>query len=176
MPSLTATTWVVMASCTLAFIVIIRSVSVLASVEREAGSGQKRIAVSGRSKTASGSARLMIPARRPSASTTGSRLTLRLPMSRAASSTAFSGMTVAAGPVIRSPAVIPRLPLFLATQQAGDHSRQAVVAALQGSLGQHLGLGDEAGHLAVVVQDGERADPVLAKGSGHPLERRVPLD
>src|SRR5580658_10788416 len=79
-----------MASFTLVFIVIIRSVSVLASVEREAGSGQKRIAVSGRSKTASGSARLIIPARRLSASTTGSRLTLRLPMSRAASSTASS--------------------------------------------------------------------------------------
>src|ERR1700733_4427786 len=121
-----------MASFTLVFIVIIRSVSVLASVEREAGSGQKRIAGSGRSKTASGSARLMIPARLPSASTTGEPLDLALAHEPAASSTASSGMTVTAGPVIRSPAVIPRLPLFLATQQAGDHSRHAVAAALQG--------------------------------------------
>jgi hypothetical protein len=67
-----------------------------------------RISASVRLKTASTSVRLMIPTRRPSGSVTGSRLTLRVNISRAACSTVSSGPVVTAGLVIRSAAVIPR--------------------------------------------------------------------
>src|SRR5690349_7629364 len=46
----------------------------------------------------------------------------------------------------------------------------------QGLLVQHVGLGDEADHLPVVVDHGERANPVLVQGGGHLPERGVLLD
>ena len=67
-----------------------------------------RMAASVRSKTDSTSARLMMPTRWPSASVTGSRLTLRSYMSFAACSTVSSGRTATTAAVIRSPAVTPR--------------------------------------------------------------------
>ena len=66
------------------------------------------MASSVRSKTDSTSARLMMPTRRPFASVTGSRLTLRSYMSLAACSTVSSGRTATTAAVIRSPAVTPR--------------------------------------------------------------------
>src|SRR5580700_6584096 len=66
-----------------------------------------RISPSGRSKTVSRSARLTIPTRQQPASTTGSRLTCRWYISRAACSTVSSGLTVTTLLVIRSPAVTP---------------------------------------------------------------------
>src|SRR5580693_6683966 len=66
-----------------------------------------RISWSGRSKTVSRSARLTIPTRQQPASTTGSRLTCRWYISRAACSTVSSGLTVTTLLVIRSPAVTP---------------------------------------------------------------------
>src|SRR5580693_3936929 len=66
-----------------------------------------RISWSGRSKTVSRSARLTIPTRQQPASTTGSRLTCRWYISRAACSTVSSGLTVTTLLDIRSPAVTP---------------------------------------------------------------------
>src|SRR5580700_1618248 len=66
-----------------------------------------RISPSGRSKTVSRSARLTIPTRQQPASTTGSRLTCRWYISRAACSTVSSGLTITTLLVIRSPAVTP---------------------------------------------------------------------
>lgn len=66
-----------------------------------------RISSSGRSKTDSTSVRVMIPTRWPAASVTGTRLTPRAYISQAACSTESSGVTVTAGWVIRSAAVMP---------------------------------------------------------------------
>jgi hypothetical protein len=55
-----------------------------------------------------------------------------------------------------------RLLLFLAAQCAGDHPRHPLRLGLQGFLGQQVGLGDDADHLAALVKDGERADPMFA--------------
>jgi len=65
------------------------------------------ISSSVRSKAASTSARLMIPMRRPSASTAVRRLTRQLYISRVARSIDSPGVIVTAGWVIRSPAVRP---------------------------------------------------------------------
>ncbi len=66
-----------------------------------------RISASVRSKTARMSVRLTIPTSRPSSSTTGRRLTLRVYISCAACSIVSSGVIVTAGLVIRSAAVMP---------------------------------------------------------------------
>jgi len=66
-----------------------------------------RICPSGRVKMLSTSARLMTPIRCPVAFTTGSLLTRRSRMSRAASTTGASGPMVTAGLDISSPAVTP---------------------------------------------------------------------
>src|SRR5580658_790861 len=65
--------------------------------------------------------------------------------------------------------------VFLLTQQAGDHARHPLRLAAQGFLGQHVGLRHDADYPAAVVQDRERADPVLMPGHGHIPERRVLL-
>ena len=77
----------------------------------EATGGLHRAAVlpglSARSKTLSTSARLTIPASRPSSSTTGGRLTWRAYISRAASATSAPELVVTIGAVVNSAAVTP---------------------------------------------------------------------
>jgi len=121
--------------------------------------------------------RLVIPTRRPAASVTGSRLTPRAYISRAACPTVSSGMTVTAGRVIRPAATAaPAFSLSRRCKIPATNPGYPRRLFLHGLLRQHVRLGDDADHHAVVVNDGERADVVLTKPGGHLLERRVRTD
>ena len=126
------------------------------------------ISASGRLYTLSTSARVTMPISLPLSLMTGSRLTRRSNIRRAARVTGSSGPMVTGGLVIRSAAVsaFTCLPhALLPAQQRPGHG------ALERLLGQQVGLGDDPDDLVVVVEHGERADPLLVQHGRHLLVR-----
>ena len=102
----------------------------------------------------------------PASLTTGSRLTRRSYMSRAACWTGWSGPTVTGGLVISA----------LATTAAVLSCSRVHQVILPGQPDQEVGLRHHPDHLARVVDDGEGADPAGAEDVRHLLERGVLAD